>query len=375
MERPKRISLVGVANGTILGLGITALLISIVYSSTILAFIGLGLTFWGAVLLYIPSQEHVQRSLLDAVSVQSLVTLSQIMQGLDFKGNAIYLPPKYFEDPEASKIYIPKQKDAALPTPEQIEKYQDRLIVENPRGLLLTPPGAELAKLFEKTLETSFNKVDFEYLQKNIPKLFIEDLEIAENLELQAEKDSVHVRVTNSICKEIHSEANRHTPVLSKIGCPVCSAIACALTKATGKPIVNDGTQLSEDGKTIETTYRILETAEPQEQIRGGTEDQIAKTHYSRLSDLASISSIGMGSAILLFVGCITYYDAITWGRNLALIFLGPRTGEAMDLGIGMRVVYYFVLGLALMLIGIFILFRRRRNKKTQPISSTELAE
>jgi hypothetical protein len=361
MGKSKRMRLAGGISGAMFGLGITALLISVIYTSTILAFVGLGLTFWGAVLLYIPSEEHIQRSLLDAILLPSLVTLSQTMQQLALKGNPIYLPPKYFEDPEATKIYIPKQKDAAL----HIELFRDQLIVENPRGLLLTPPGAELARLFEKTLETSFNKVDLEYLQKNMPRLFIEDLEIAENLELQVEKGTVYVRVTNSICKEIHNEGSGYAPMLSKIGCPVCSAIACALTKATGKPITDEGTQLSENGKTIETTYRILETAEPQEQIRIGPEAQIAKTRHSRLSDLVRIALVVMGSAILLFVVCVTCYDAIAWGKNLALVFLGPRTGEAMDLGIGMRVLYYFVLGLALLLIGVFMLFRRRRNKKT----------
>jgi hypothetical protein len=100
-----------------------------------------------------------------------------------------------------------------------------------------------------------------------MPKLFIEDLEIAENLELQTEKDTVHIKITNSICKEIHNEANRLLLVQSRIWCPVCSAIACALTKATGNPIIIEKTQISEDGKTVETTYQILKTNEPQESI------------------------------------------------------------------------------------------------------------
>jgi hypothetical protein len=358
-----------------LGLGVAAFVASIAYGSVILAFIGLGLTFWGTILFYIQNQDYVPKTLLDASVLPSIETMNQMIQELDFKGNAMYLPPKYFEDPETIRIYIPKQKDAALPTPEQIEKYEHQLIVKNPQGLLLTPPGAELAKLFEKTLETNFNKVDLEYLQKNMPKLFIEDLEIAENLELQAKKDTVYVKITNSICKEIHNEASRLTLVLGKIGCPVCSAIACALTKATGKPVIIENTQLSEDGKTIETTYQILETAESQEQTLEGAEVQLAGTHYSRLSKLAGISLIGLGSIILSFVGWITYYDTTTWGKSLAHIFLDPRTGEAMSLGIGMTILYYFVLGLASTIIGILVLLRRRRNKKTQLISSTEPAE
>ena len=264
MGRPKQVSLRSVTSGALLVAGIVALLASIIYESSILAFIGLGLSFWGALFLYVKDQGYVPKLVLDASVSPSLSIVDQMIKELGFKGNAVYLPPKYFEDPEATKIYIPKQKYATLPTPEQIEKYEDQLILENPQGLLITPPGAELTKLFEKTLETSFNKVDLEYLQKNMPKLFIEDLEIAENLELQVEKDKVHIEITNSACKEIHSQANGLTLVLSKIGCPVCSAIACALTKATGKPIIIDNTGISEDGKTIKTTYHVLGT-EPTE--------------------------------------------------------------------------------------------------------------
>jgi hypothetical protein len=74
-------------------------------------------------------------------------------------------------------------------------------------------------------------------------------------------------------------------------------------------------------------------------------------------------------------VGLITYYDATTWGKSLAQIFLDPRTGEAISLGIGMTVLYYFMLGLASTLVGIIVLLRRRRNKKRQSITRTKPAE
>jgi hypothetical protein len=41
--------------------------------------------------------------------------------------------------------------------------------------------------------------------------------------------------------------------------CPVCSAIAIAITKATGKPVRITDTKNSEDGNTIEASYEIIE--------------------------------------------------------------------------------------------------------------------
>jgi len=285
-EKKHKIRSARAISWTLLGVGAAALITSVVYVSSILAFIGLSLVFWGAILLYIQPEEYIKKALLDAAVLPSLTTLNQIMQELDYKGKAVYLPPKYLKDPEANKIYIPKQKDGKLPTPELILKQERQLFIKNPKGTLLTPPGAELTKLFEKTLGTSFTKVDPEYLQQSLPKLLIEDLEIAEDVEMEigikyakaakkmtdsvsmitpSKYDGIHVKITNSILQDIWKETRKHSHLYSKIGCPICSAIACALTKATGKPITIEKIQPSTDGKIIEATYRVLETTEPQE--------------------------------------------------------------------------------------------------------------
>ena len=38
----------------------------------------------------------------------------------------------------------------------------------------------------------------------------------------------------------------------------ICSSIACALTKATGAPVMVEIAQTSKDEKTIEVDYRVL---------------------------------------------------------------------------------------------------------------------
>jgi hypothetical protein len=263
MGKPKRrIGLSRVACVAMLGMGASALLFSVIYASAILAFIGLGLTFWGTLLLYIQTEDYVRKTLLDSSLHSLIVALNQIVEELDYKSNAVYLPPKYFEDPETTKIYVAKQENTGVPTPEEIQEYEKQLFIKNPRGILLTPPGAELARLFEKTLETSFTKVDLEYLKENLPKLLIEDLEIAEGVELQAEDGTIHIKLAGSIFYRICNEMKELQHAFGKIGCPICSAVACALTRATGSPVVIENTQLVEHGKIIETTYQVLKTGE-----------------------------------------------------------------------------------------------------------------
>ena len=106
----------------ILALGLIALAFSIVYASSILAFIGLGLTFWGTLTLCITTEKYVKQTLLDPSIIPSLSNLNQILTELGYQGKAVYLPPKYLGASEDTKIYILKQKDADLPTPEQIQK-------------------------------------------------------------------------------------------------------------------------------------------------------------------------------------------------------------------------------------------------------------
>lgn len=262
---------------TLILLGTIAISTSIIYTSSILAFIGLGLLFWGAILTYIQTEEYVKKTLLDATIQPSLTTLNQLIKELDYKGNATYLPPKYFQEPETVKIYIPKQKTTKIPLPEEIQKHENQLLIQNPQGLLLTPPGAGLTKLFEETLETSFTQLNLDQLQNSLQKLLIEDFEIAENLETQTEpskaatklddrvsllqikEDTIYMKLTNTIYKNTCNNTNDLQPTCKTTGCPLCSAIACAITKATSKPVTIQETKYIQDTKTMEATYKIIE--------------------------------------------------------------------------------------------------------------------
>jgi len=261
---------------TMLVLGMISLIASIGYDLSILAFIGLGLVFWGAILLYIKPEEYTRKTLLDAALSPSLITLNQMIQELGYKGDATYLPPKYFSDPETTKIYVSKQKSAILPTPEQIRNYENQPIAKTAKGLLLTPPGIQLSKLLEKSLGTSFIKTDLESLQQDLPKNLIEDLEIVENLEItqnrmaekkgdntasvtQVKNTTIHAKMVKPFYVDTVKQAEDPSSLATSIGGPILSAIAIAITKATGKPVRITDTKSSEDGKTVEASYEVVE--------------------------------------------------------------------------------------------------------------------
>jgi len=256
--KPKpKLSLPKIVSLTLFCAGVTALTVSILFSSSILAFIGLGLSFWGAILLYIRAEKYIGKALMDSTVFPSLVTLNQVIAELGFKGEAVYLPPKYLRDFESSKVFIAKQERTKLPTPKQIQE-QERMFVADPEGILLTPPGADLTRLFEKTLDTSFTKVDLQYIERDMPRLLVEELEIAENVEIEAKKNMVYAKIVNSIYKNMHVDAEMLPKIGISLGCPVCSAMACAIAKAAGKPVVIERYHTSEDGQTLTIEYRLL---------------------------------------------------------------------------------------------------------------------
>lgn len=77
------------------------------------------------------------------------------------------------------------------------------------------------------------------------------------------------------------------------------------------------------------------------------------------LPNLAGLFLAAFGLIVLAWVSWLTWYDVITWGKDIAFIFFGSRAGEAISLGIGMKVIYYFLIGLALLLSGLVTFLQR----------------
>ncbi|MBX5327643.1 MAG: hypothetical protein ACQXXH_01545 [Candidatus Bathyarchaeia archaeon] len=255
----KKINLPKLTSWLLITLGALALVSSVAFVSQILAFIGLGLTLWGTILLYITPEEYTKTAILDTTITTLLTTIEKIIQDGNYTGKAVYLPPKYLKDFESSKAYLTKEKTTPLPQPEQTQQQENPSILTNSNSILLTPPGADLVKLFEKTLGTSFTKVDLPFLENNLPKLLIEDLELTENTEIQTNNNKIQVKIENITYKNTSNQLKKLTTVTNLLGCPTSSAIACALAKATGKPIEIGKHQISNDGKTITIVYNIIE--------------------------------------------------------------------------------------------------------------------
>jgi hypothetical protein len=233
--------------------GVLALVFSVVSVSTILVFMGLGLTFWGALLLFIRPQKYVRSVLMDSTAFSSLRTIDRIMTELGYYEKGTYIPSG---NSERVVAYVPAEPFGRIPKASEIE---DQTFIERPKGIAMIPPGLALANLIEKRLNEDLKKCSLESLSERLPKLLVEDLEIAQNFEMHVNGDEVRFRFDESVYSDFCHRLGTSTRVCAGLGCPICSAMACVLAIATGRPVSFDGDKHSADGKSFESTYHLLE--------------------------------------------------------------------------------------------------------------------
>lgn len=244
----------------LIGIGTALLSLSIIYSSSILALIGLGLLFWGVIFTYITTSEYVKKVLLDTTLKAWQETLNHIVNKLEYRGETLYLPPQFFNTTNTYKAYISKSKLKTVPTAEMMPRQKlDFLIarIARPQAVLVTPPGVELAQLFEKTLEKDFITTSLQDLKRYLPEVLIEELEVTSCFDLAIENDLIRVTIDDSFFRIPETET-KLSSLYKYFSSPLICAVACVLAKATGIPVVILKTH--NKGKIVTVDYRLLKT-------------------------------------------------------------------------------------------------------------------
>ena len=249
-RKPTRIAGYG-----LLLLGCATLVLSVFYTSNVTYFVGLALIFWGGLLHFISPTRYVKSSLLNSTAISSCSAIDGIISALRLEGDGIYLPPESLEDLKGGRLFMAR-KNHDFPIP--VTSKEDKAAL-NQSGMIMTPLGIDLVNLYEEELGADFVKVKLDYLQDNLPRLFIEGLEMAKGFRISVKDDTVEVQIENSIFADLCKEARKLPIVCKRIGCPLCSSIASALARTTGRPIVIAENNCSENGDLIEVQYRILE--------------------------------------------------------------------------------------------------------------------
>ena len=244
-------------------LGALAIIFSIVVNSNVLALIGLSLTFWGALFFFITPVKYVESSLLDSTAISTYTSIDRIIKDLKFKGKSYYIPPypkevylpEYMKGLKDPVVFI-SADTGGMPSMEELAK--SKFLLENPSGICLAPPGLGLLTKFEKELGRAIAELQLEELCESLPPIIVGSLQLAKEINMRLEDNQVHVMMLDSTYKRLYT-AEENLKSIHYLGCPLASAIACAIAKATGKMVTIEKDNVYPDGQTIEVQYRLIE--------------------------------------------------------------------------------------------------------------------
>ena len=148
-----------------LALGIVLLDISVFSNSQVICFIGLSLTFWGALFLLITPKKQVEGSFLVTSTLPAYMTIDRMLKDMKPKSEAYYIPsypkdaylPEYLKGLKEMVTFIPEEHAIGMAAFEDIAK--GKFLIENPKGLLITPPGLCILDKIQQKLATDLTRI------------------------------------------------------------------------------------------------------------------------------------------------------------------------------------------------------------------------
>jgi hypothetical protein len=248
----------------ILAAGILSILISLLATSQVLALIGLGLIFWGALFFFITPTRYIESALLEETAFSTYLLIDRIISDLEVEGKGYYIPP-YPKDvflPEHLKglkytvVFVPKEDTVEMPALEEIAKAKFQ--GSKPEGVFLNAPGAELLVQLEKKAGVDVSKISTEELFDLLPNLITNYLSLANEINLMQKDEEIRLMIRDSVYQKLYS-LERGLKCVAVIGCPIASAVACALAKSTGKRVFLHGLRTSTETQTTYLTFRVVQ--------------------------------------------------------------------------------------------------------------------
>jgi hypothetical protein len=242
----------------LLSTGSISLILSYVYTSTILTFIGLGLTLWGVMTLNISRTRYVHEEAVHGISVSTTKSLDAILSALSNTGSLIFFHPRHLKGLKQGYIFLSYYGVLRIPREEELAK--EKVLYDDPKGALLVAPNQGLVDTLEKMLNVNFATVDLTYLQRTIPRMLVDDLRIVDDFSILSddnEKKHVRIQVSGKRVADVCELLSKETKLSSKLGCPICGSFALIVSKVFGKPVVIRESVVRDS--TILTIFEVLD--------------------------------------------------------------------------------------------------------------------
>jgi hypothetical protein len=237
-------------------LGLVFLSLSLVHVHQVASFIGVGLIFWGALLLYVRPVKFMRKVILDSSLIDLYVGFLRVLGAQKLGGAAMHYSPGTFEGYRKVVLFIPKENVVLFPPDDKLGG--DQLFFDDPPGICFSPPGLNLYSLFGRELATNLGSYTFDTLHNNLERVLVNDLEIVKSFEMELEANRVLVRVSETIYEEIlkiivNDQGN------TIIGDPLFSGISCALAIYSRKPVKITYIGYNAENGCWEARFELLE--------------------------------------------------------------------------------------------------------------------
>lgn len=204
---------------------------------SLLALTGLSLIFWGVLFLYLTPYRHVHARVVDASVMPLYRVIDPLLTQLDYRGHPVYVQTGSGD----VKVRIPKQEHLAVDGPARVTDD----------ALLLTPPGADFAELYER--QGRLRYADLDHVQARLSSV-LNEMDLARRVEIRSDGALLDVTLIDPLLTAFCRDLDAHSPVAA-IGCPLCSSVAVALVRATGAPLTLERCQLSRNEKACDIRF------------------------------------------------------------------------------------------------------------------------
>jgi hypothetical protein len=240
---------------------------SILFNWQVLAFIGLGFFLWGAIFAVAKPGKYVEGSLLDSTANTIYSTLDRMINELQFNGRGYYIPsypknaylPEYYKNLKDSIVFIADESFTGLPAIEEVAS--GKFISAKDKGIFITSPGSGVLNQIERQLNIDFTTLPLVELCNILPRCMTESNNLAREMNLQIiDESTVQLNASGILYESLYVPESMPKSV-GLLGCPVISAVACALAKSSGKAVLIREQKIWPNGLGVEVTFNFVKGA------------------------------------------------------------------------------------------------------------------
>jgi hypothetical protein len=222
---------------------------------------GLASFLVGILVLYLPERrESLAGRLATDSSLPSLLNIENLLEDLDLDQRGIYIPASGIG--VCPRVFVPLAETQATRQPPVGLVNSRRIFVtvgENPedRGVLLDAPGSQILAALEQSLRRDLAEAKLDDLSANLNS-GLKALGIAKVTNFEHKDNTLMVQIELTSLIDLETKLRNVAPrLVAQVGTPAASAVAAAVSKATGKYVTLKSAILDPSNQKVSVNLKL----------------------------------------------------------------------------------------------------------------------